>query len=126
MTRIKGQFSSIVSDCDHGHMVGDGYCDNETNTIECMYDGGDCCGSCINMEHCLECACLGNVSSYGNSNAFIGNGVCNDETNTVNCSLDGFDCCGTNVTSDTCTECACHGEYFLLLLEIGFAIDISL
>ena len=101
-------------------MVGDGYCDDEANTVECIYDGGDCCGPCINMEHCLECACLGNISSYGNSNAFIGNGICNDETNTINCSLDGFDCCGTNVSNNTCTECACHGEYFSLLLCVMF------
>ena len=55
----------MIADCAHGHMVGDGYCDDGANNIECLYDGGDCCGSCINTEHCSECACLGNVSSYG-------------------------------------------------------------
>ena len=26
-------------------LVGNGFCDNETNTIECTFDGGDCCSS---------------------------------------------------------------------------------
>ena len=49
-------------------MIGDEYCDDEANNIECMYDGGDCCFPCINKEHCIECACHGNASNYGNSN----------------------------------------------------------
>ena len=28
-------------------LVGDGYCQDLTNTAECNFDGGDCCGSCI-------------------------------------------------------------------------------
>jgi hypothetical protein len=27
-------------------LVGDGYCQDLTNTAECNFDGGDCCGSC--------------------------------------------------------------------------------
>ena len=25
-------------------LVGNGFCDEETNNIDCAYDGGDCCG----------------------------------------------------------------------------------
>ena len=27
-------------------MVGNGYCNDETNTAECNFDGGDCCSHC--------------------------------------------------------------------------------
>ena len=37
--------------------VGDGYCDDVTNTFECNFDGGDCCGSDVNTEFCTFCLC---------------------------------------------------------------------
>ena len=27
--------------------IGDGFCDDELNTEECNFDGGDCCGHCV-------------------------------------------------------------------------------
>ena len=39
-------------------MVGDGYCDDITNNLDCNYDGGDCCGSFVNNQYCTECQCL--------------------------------------------------------------------
>merc|ERR1712227_1111950 len=44
--------------CLNPSLVGDGYCDDATNTFNCNYDGGDCCGSYINTEYCSECQCL--------------------------------------------------------------------
>ena len=39
-------------------LVENGFCNDETNTEECIYDGGDCCGSVINpdinTDHCLS------------------------------------------------------------------------
>ena len=35
----------------------DGYCHDETNIPECNFDWGDCCGECINTDHCVECVC---------------------------------------------------------------------
>ena len=37
-------------------LVGNGYCNDETNTIDCNYDGGDCCANVI-TDHCSECTC---------------------------------------------------------------------
>ena len=37
--------------------VGDGACDDVTNTGDCFYDGGDCCGSEMSKGVCLECQC---------------------------------------------------------------------
>ena len=75
-------------------MIGDGYCNDESNNPECGYDGGDCCGSCINTEYCTYCTCIGDVIGNGVSNALAGDGHCNDELNTAECNFDGGDCCG--------------------------------
>ena len=32
--------------------VGDGFCNAETNNAVCNFDGGDCCGTCVNKKHC--------------------------------------------------------------------------
>ena len=82
--------------CDAGvtnNYVGDGYCDDETNIPACNYDGGDCCGPCINTEYCSNCDCLGGPNSVEIANPLVGNGFCNEETNNIQCDYDGGDCC---------------------------------
>jgi hypothetical protein len=37
---------------------GDNYCDDENNTPECGFDGGDCCGPDVNTTYCSDCLCL--------------------------------------------------------------------
>ena len=37
---------------------GNGYCDDENNHEICNFDGGDCCGTCANMDKCLDCQCF--------------------------------------------------------------------
>ena len=32
-------------------------CNDETNTADCDYDGGDCCLSSSNTDYCSECVC---------------------------------------------------------------------
>ena len=108
-------------DCAHGKLIRNGRCNDEVNNVGCIFDGGDCCGPCVNVEHCTVCECLGNITTnnglfhasfgdHGISNALVGNGICNDEVNNFKCGLDGFDCCGGNVNYENCTECNCHGE----------------
>ena len=38
--------------------IGDGYCDDINNNLDCTYDGGDCCGSNVNTQYCTDCQCL--------------------------------------------------------------------
>ena len=38
-------------------LIGDDYCDDNNNNIQCNYDGGDCCGVCVNDEYCSICKC---------------------------------------------------------------------
>ena len=37
--------------------LSDGYCDDTSNIEECGFDGGDCCGSSVNTDMCMECTC---------------------------------------------------------------------
>ena len=39
-------------------MIGDGFCDDETNNVDCGFDGGDCCLDSVVTNFCSECECL--------------------------------------------------------------------
>ena len=41
----------------HIDWLGDGYCDDDTNTLECNFDNGDCCGCSVNTDYCTTCQC---------------------------------------------------------------------
>ena len=43
--------------CNQG-WIGDDYCDDINNNIDCNFDGGDCCGANVNTYYCDECLCL--------------------------------------------------------------------
>ena len=106
----KDHFSSFkLPVCDNVALVGNSVCNDETNIAACNYDGGDCCGSCINTEYCSNCDCHAGLTSVGMT--LVGDGVCNDEANDAECDYDGGDCCLINVNTDSCSECNC--------LEIG-------
>ena len=52
-------------DCVHDYaLIGNGYCNDETNNADCLYDGGDCCGSSVITDHCTECACEGDSTGW--------------------------------------------------------------
>ena len=92
-------------------MVGDGACNDETNTAVCNYDGGDCCLNVINTDHCSECTCyMGEFCATGFHHPSVGDGSCNDDTNIVECGYDGGDCCLSNVNTDHCSECTCYHQ----------------
>ena len=107
-------------------MIGDGHCQDYNNNRHCSFDGGDCCGPCVNKEFCTECKCkTGNTDKI--SNARVGNGYCNDENNVEACNFDNGDCCGTCVNSKYCSKCECLGEISGIImndfLENGFCQD---
>ena len=87
--------------CDAGvtnNLVGDGYCDDETNTPACDYDGGDCCGSCVFTDYCSHCECFDGLTSVGITHPLVGNGFCDEETNNIECAYDGGECCGPHIS----------------------------
>ena len=91
-------------------MVGDGFCNDEANHLECNYDGGDCCGSCVVKLYCSDCQCLGGDAGNGVSSPSIGDGICHDENNVAECNYDGGDCCVLDANTEHCTECQCHHQ----------------
>merc|ERR1712018_147468 len=73
----------------------DTFCDDEFNTPECNYDGGDCCVQRNDNWHdfCTDCECLGMDCAKPIKKAW-GNGKrCNGKWNKPGCFYDGGDCC---------------------------------
>ena len=49
---------TTASGCVFPDYQGDQFCDDENNNANCHYDGGDCCGSNVNITYCTQCLCL--------------------------------------------------------------------
>ena len=118
--------TSLIIDCQFPLLIGDGFCHDYNNNRHCSFDGGDCCGPCVNREVCTECKCKTGYTDKI-SNARVGNGFCNDETNVEGCNYDDGDCCGTCVNSKYCSNCECIGEnsgnIMNAFLDNGFCQD---
>ncbi len=96
--------------CEAPNGINDGYCDNEANSQQCNYDGGDCClqpSKCFscgaNECNCHEtglnqCGCL----DFSEAN----DGYCDGYNNYAECDYDGGDCC---LASSSCLL-TCHGD----------------
>ena len=98
-----------ISDCTGElYLIGDGYCHDQLNNIECSFDAGDCCGRCVITEYCSVCECIAEDNNQNTINPLIGNGICNDETNKEECLYDDGDCCGPMINSEYCTQCTCY------------------
>jgi len=52
--------TSAPGDCPVPEWVGDGWCDDQTNTAACNWDGGDCCNNTRRRwwKYCSDCLCL--------------------------------------------------------------------
>ena len=88
-------------------MVGNSFCNDETNNADCNYDGGDCCVVNANTTACSECVCHLVETCAAGYHLLVGNGFCNDDTNIAECDYDGGDCCGYCVFTEHCEDCAC-------------------
>ena len=113
----------MIKGCENPDWNADGYCDDVNNHEACFFDGGDCCGSNVNTDYCIECLCLeggggsggtttpsGTTDSGGCNQGWIGDGYCDDINNNLDCTYDGGDCCGSNgnyCQHCYCTECLC-------------------
>ena len=126
----------IVAGCEAVELVGNGFCNDEVNTADCNYDGGDCCGYDINPEYCSQCLCYLQETCLSGYHPLVADGICNDQTNHSECNYDGGDCCKhpelignricndqtsdgicnfdggdccVNIDKSHCAECKCHG-----------------
>ena len=107
--------------------INDGYCDDVTNTEECLYDGGDCCLEEISNQFCTTCFChqdgsyhdsvqttiysttstTTNLVCSSHLETYIGDGFCDDNTNSFICQFDGGDCCLDELKTEFCIMCNC-------------------
>ena len=90
--------------------VGDSFCNDETNTYACIYDGGDCCLMNLITDYCSECICYKQESCAAGFHPLVGDNFCNDEMNSIDCDYDGGDCCLSNLITEYCLECTCYRE----------------
>jgi hypothetical protein len=49
--------TSSSSECVEPDWIGDTFCDDATNNLDCSFDGGDCCGHGIDTAYCTLCQC---------------------------------------------------------------------
>ena len=88
--------------------VENGYCEDQLNNEECNFDGGDCCGSNVDMSNCADCICYS--QNCDGTLELISDGYCNDENNNEDCNFDGGDCCGDCANTDHCLNCVCYTD----------------
>ena len=100
----------LVPGCAYVALVGNGFCNDETNNVDCNYDGGDCCVLNASTNYCSECGCHLIETCAAGYHPLVGNGFCNDDTNVVECDYDGADCCGYCVLTEHCEDCNCLGN----------------
>ncbi len=134
----------LLSKCKENHgWVGDGICDDETNTEECLFDNGDCCEDNIKDRFCDLCIChetglrhdpTPTTTIYDPFDTeppecmehrvpLIGDGVCDDFNNNYLCEWDGEDCCKEDANFDTCLVCECMEVFDHLACQITWIAD---
>lgn len=87
---VSPECAQIATSCEGNFaFIQDSYCDNSLNSMECSYDGGDCC----------FCTCVDTVVNSSTSTTDSGG---NDSTSLFFCGQNGFDCKDPSVS----TECA--------------------
>ncbi|CAM9492785.1 unnamed protein product, partial [Laminaria digitata] len=99
------------------NFLNDGWCDLETNTPDCGYDGGDCCAcTCVdgplyscgsNGFNCDDTACLDltivvQYPECAGNWLSMGDGLCTAENNNQACGYDAGDCCLCTCSGSAC------------------------
>ena len=47
--------------------IGDTFCDDDNNNLDCNYDGGDCCGPNVDTTYCIGCQCLNDATTVSHT-----------------------------------------------------------
>ena len=55
----------------HEGWIGDNWCDDVNNNMDCSYDGGDCCGCNVNTDYCEICGCSDPNASGSSTTATV-------------------------------------------------------
>ena len=106
---------TFIATCPNFDIIGDGYCDDEANTPQCMFDLNDCCEMESDRTLCQNCTCiLSNMkikeihqesctSAFLGMECFhcIGNGICDLNLNEAKYHFDAGDCCLSDFDCET-------------------------
>ena len=112
-TSWEADWESASRHCLYPFWKNDGNCDDENNTEECDYDGGDCCTD-TKQNHCTLCECkdpeyhnhINQTIIECHNPPWVGDGHCDDENNHPKCNYDGGDCC-LDEDHKHCKICEC-------------------
>ena len=142
------QYLHSNDSCPFWHLLGDNYCDDEANTLECGYDFNDCCKIESDKSICADCLCyipedkkimleeefqkkcLGSAINWA---TYFGDGLCDLGFNNEEHFFDIGDCCLENsfcmsstfltTTGDYCEEDNCiQSNIFCVKEELGDGI----
>lgn len=96
-----------------------GFCDDESNNINCNFDNGECCQELVKTDFCVDCFCHEDNSTHEGVKIYEkidcfpdlkSDGICDDKNNHKNCDFDGGDCCLDVIYRDRCLLCFCHQD----------------
>ena len=102
--------NSNDSNCQFWHIVGDGFCDDEANIVECGYDLKDCCEMGNDRTLCEDCFCFIPEADKASIEEkylekcslfipqYLGRGNCDLNMNNVENYFDLGDCCLEDVS----------------------------
>ena len=119
------QYLHSNDSCPFWHLLGDNYCDDEANTLECGYDFNDCCKIESDRSTCTDCLCfipenkkimleeefqkkcLGSAISWA---TYFGDGLCDLGFNNEEHFFDIGDCCQENAQCMSSTLLSTKGD----------------
>ncbi|CAN0158392.1 unnamed protein product, partial [Ectocarpus sp. 6 AP-2014] len=119
----------MFENCGYVLGLGNGYCDENNNTEECGYDGGDCCECTCEGDDddykCMQFSCIDpnapcvddddiTVDMFDNCGyvSGIGDGWCDSNNNKEACGYDGGDCCSCTCESVWDDDYTCGEDAF--------------
>ena len=131
--------------CQFWQIIGDNYCDDEANVLQCRYDSYDCCNMDSDRSLCTDCFCyipedekIVLEDQFKNKNepfeppysnpsvacSFLGDGLCDLPFNNKENYFDVGDCCQENIVlDDDCPENVCiESNIFCIEEELGDGI----
>ena len=96
------KFEENDKTCQFWQVIGDGFCDDEANVPECMYDSKDCCEMESDRSFCQNCTCFISQLERDNYDEDVcnhqyfwglGDGTCDVQLNQAQYFFDAGDCC---------------------------------
>ena len=100
-----------TGNCPDPKLINDNFCQDNINTPECFWDGGDCCNNDYPDwdAFCNDCTCKDPKYDWCFNKTLMNDKFCHDGNNVPECDWDGGDCCDNEQIgwNDQCEDCEC-------------------